>query len=88
MRSSSRRQSPESSSTTLCICDDAGALADQALTHAVHRLQIELLSRPGGDEFHRRAQHHPVDCSCVAKVVPRLRIGPQHFAAALYLHTT
>ena len=36
------------------LIDDAGALADQAFAHPVQRLQVELLGRLGGNEFHRR----------------------------------
>ena len=39
------------------LIDDAGALADQPLAHPMQRLQIELVGRLGGDEFHRRALH-------------------------------
>jgi hypothetical protein len=39
------------------LIDDAGALTDQPLTHAVERLQIELLGGLGRDELHRRALH-------------------------------
>ena len=36
---------------------DAGALTDQPLTHAVERLQVELLGGLCRDELHRRALH-------------------------------
>ena len=39
------------------LIDDAGALPDQSLAHPVQRLQVELIRRLGGDEFHRRALH-------------------------------
>jgi len=35
------------------LIDDAGALPDQPFANPVQRLQVELLSRFGGDEFHR-----------------------------------
>ena len=64
----------------MMLVDDAGALADQPLTHPMQRLQIELLGRLGGDEFHRRALYRLGDCFCVAKVVLLpLRIGPHVF---------
>jgi hypothetical protein len=40
------------------LIDDARALADQSLAHAVQRLQIKLLGCLGGNELHRR----PLDC--------------------------
>src|SRR5258706_359738 len=36
------------------LIDDARALADKALTHAVQRLQMELLGGLGGNELPRR----------------------------------
>jgi len=51
----------------MMLVDDAGALADQPLTHPMQRLQIELLGRLGGDEFHRRALYRLGDCFGVAK---------------------
>lgn len=35
----------------------ASALPDQPFAHPVQRLQIELVSRLSGNEFHRRALH-------------------------------
>src|SRR6516225_3732283 len=91
MRSSSRRQSPARSSITRImrgdrasqgadLIDDAGALTDQPLTHAVERLQVELLGGLGRDELHRRALHRLRDRLRVAEVVllpPR--VGPHIF---------
>jgi len=37
------------------LVDDAGALPDQLFAHPVQRLQVQLIGRLGGDEFHRRA---------------------------------
>jgi hypothetical protein len=48
---------------------DAGALADQPLTHPMRRLQVELLGCLGGDEFHRRPLHRLGDGFRVAEVV-------------------
>src|SRR5262249_52508334 len=62
------------------LIDDAGALTDQPLTHAVERLQVELLGGLGRDELHRRALHHLGDRLGVAEVVllpPR--VGPHIF---------
>jgi len=39
------------------LIDDAGALTDQSLAHAVHRLQVELLGGLGRDELHGWALH-------------------------------
>ena len=39
------------------LVDDAGALADQTLSHAVHRLKVQLVGGLGRDELHRRALH-------------------------------
>src|SRR5262245_43142012 len=51
------------------LIDDAGALTDQPLTHAVERLQVELLGGLGRDELHRRALHRLGDRLGVAEVV-------------------
>jgi len=51
------------------LIDDAGALTDQTLPHAVERLQVELLGGLGRDELHRRALHRLSDRLCVAEVV-------------------
>jgi hypothetical protein len=51
------------------LIDDAGALADQSLAHAVQRLQIELLGSLGCDELHRRALHRLGDRLRIAEVV-------------------
>jgi hypothetical protein len=59
------------------LIDDARALLDQALAHAMQRLQVELLDGLRGDELHRRALHRLGDRLRVAKVVlPPLGIGP------------
>src|SRR5262249_11154070 len=58
------------------LIDDAGALTDQPLTHAVERLQVELLGGLGCDELHRRALHRPGDRLRVAEgalLPPRVR---------------
>jgi hypothetical protein len=49
------------------LVDDAGALADQSLAHAVQRLQIELLGGLGCDELHRRTLHSLGDASASRK---------------------
>src|SRR5207245_3357398 len=51
------------------LIDDAGALTDQALTHAVERLQIELLGGLSRDELHSRALHRLGDRLGVAEVI-------------------
>src|SRR5215471_13146001 len=51
------------------LIDDAGALTDQTLPHAVERLQVELLGGLGRDELHRRALHRLGDRLSVAEVV-------------------
>src|SRR6516162_7880306 len=51
------------------LIDDAGALTDQPLTHAVESLQVELLGGLGCDELHRRALHRLGDCLGIAEVV-------------------
>src|SRR6266702_3043320 len=51
------------------LIDDAGALTDQTLPHAVERLQVELLGGLGRDELHRRALHRLGDRLRVAEVV-------------------
>src|SRR5499427_369106 len=68
-RSPWRTTIPRSSRKGADLIDDAGALADQPLTHPVQRLQIELLRRLRRDEFHRRALHRLGDRFRVAKVV-------------------
>src|SRR5258708_3321403 len=51
------------------LIDDARALADKALTHAVQSLQIELLGGLGGNELHRRPLDRLGDRLRVAEVV-------------------
>ena len=58
------------------LVDDAGALADQPLAHAVQRLQVELFCGLRCDELHRRALNRLGDRLGVAEVVLlSLRIG-------------
>ncbi len=55
---------------------DAGALADQALTHTVQRLQVELICGLRRHELHRRPLHRLGDRLRIAEVVLlSLRIG-------------
>src|SRR5215472_17567590 len=51
------------------LVDDAGALADQALAHAVHSLQVELIGSLDSDELHCRALHRLSDGLGIAEVV-------------------
>src|SRR5262249_54038604 len=51
------------------LIDDASALADQALAHAMQCLQVELVDRFGCDELHSWALHRLGDRLCVAVVV-------------------
>src|SRR5919204_1512379 len=51
------------------LIDDAGALADQPLAHAVQRLQVELRRGLGGDELHGRALRRLSDRFRIAEVV-------------------
>jgi hypothetical protein len=51
------------------LVDDAGALADQPLSHAVHRLKVQLIGGLGRDELHRRALHRFGDSLGVSEVV-------------------
>ena len=51
------------------LIDDAGALADQTRSHPVQRLQVELLRRLRGNEFHRRALYRLGDRFAVAEVI-------------------
>ena len=51
------------------LIDDAGALADQPLTHAVQRLQIKLVGILCGDEIHRRTLHRLGNCLGIAEVI-------------------
>ena len=39
------------------LVDNAGALADQPLSHTVHGLKVQLVDCLGRDELHRRALH-------------------------------
>jgi hypothetical protein len=51
------------------LVDDAGALADQPLTHSMQRLQGELLGCLGGNKFHRRTLYRLRDRLAVAEVI-------------------
>ena len=51
------------------LIDDAGALTDQPLPHAVERLQVELLGGLGRNELHRRTLHRLGECLGIAEVV-------------------
>src|SRR5580692_2318477 len=51
------------------LIDDAGALADQPLAHAVKGLQVELIAGLGGDEPHRRTLHRFGDRLRIAEVI-------------------
>jgi hypothetical protein len=63
------------------LIDDAGALADQTLTHSVQRLQIELIDRLRRDELHGRALYCFSDRLRITEVVLlSLRIGRTYFA--------
>jgi hypothetical protein len=50
------------------LVDDAGALADQPLTHPMQRLQVELLGCLGGNKFHRRTLYRLRNRFAVAEV--------------------
>jgi hypothetical protein len=43
--------------------------SDQPLAHPALRLQVELIGRLGGAEFHRWAMHRFGSCFRVAKIV-------------------
>src|SRR6266566_8948516 len=59
------------------LVDDAGALADQPLSYAVHRLKVQLVGGLGRDELHRRSLHRFGDGLGVTEVVLlSFRIGP------------
>ena len=59
------------------MIDDAGALADQARTHPVQRLQVELIRGLRGYELHRRSLHRLGDRLRITEVVLlSLRVGP------------
>src|SRR4029077_13632773 len=59
------------------LIDDAGALADQSLTHAVKRLQVELFNGLRRHKPHRRALHRLSDRLRIPKIVLlSLRVGP------------
>ena len=59
------------------LIDDAGALADQPLAHAVQCLQVELIGGLGRHELHRRPAHRLGNRLRVAEVVLlSLRVGP------------
>ncbi len=59
------------------LIDDAGALADQSLTHPVQCLQVELIGGLRRHELHRRTLHRLGDRLRIAEVVLlSLRIGP------------
>src|SRR5215472_13650613 len=51
------------------LIDDASALTDQPLTHAVERLRIKLLGGLCRDELHSRALHCLGDCLGVPEVI-------------------
>ena len=51
------------------LIDDAGALTDQPFTHPMQCLQIELVGRLGGNEFHCRPLHRLGNCFRVAIIV-------------------
>src|SRR5262245_19850386 len=51
------------------LIDDASALTDQPLTHAVERLQIKLLGGLCRDELHSRALNCLGDCLGVPEVI-------------------
>ena len=51
------------------LVDDAGALADQPLTHPMQRLQVELLGCLGGNKFHRRTLYRLRNRFAVAEVI-------------------
>ena len=51
------------------LIDDAGALADQSLTHPMQRLQIELVGGLGRDKLHRRTLHRFSDRFRIALVI-------------------
>jgi hypothetical protein len=51
------------------LIDDAGALRDQPRPHPMQRLQIQLFSRLGRDEPHRRPLHRFGDRLGTAEVV-------------------
>jgi hypothetical protein len=51
------------------LVDDAGALANQPLTHAMQRLQVELVARLDGHELHRRPLHRLGDRFGIVEVV-------------------
>ena len=51
------------------LVDDAGTLADQALAHAMQRLQVQLIGRLGSDEPHGRALDSFSDCFSIAEIV-------------------
>jgi membrane protease YdiL (CAAX protease family) len=51
------------------LVDDAGALADDPLAHAVQGLQVELVDRLGGDESHSWALHRLGDSFGITEVV-------------------
>src|SRR5207247_2199176 len=58
------------------LIDDAGALADQSLAHAMERLQVKLIRSLRRHELHRGALYRLGDRLCVAEVVLlSLRIG-------------
>ena len=58
------------------LVDDAGALAHQPLSHAVHRLKVQLIDGLGRDELHGRALHRFGNGLRVTEVVLlSLRIG-------------
>jgi hypothetical protein len=58
------------------LIDDAGALADQALTHTVQRLQVELICGLRRHELHCRPLHRLGDRLRIAEVVLLpLRVG-------------
>src|SRR5262249_48706105 len=51
------------------LIDDASALTNQPLTHAVERLQVELLGALRRDELHGRALHRLSDGLRIAAIV-------------------
>ena len=50
------------------MIDDAGALADQPLTHTMQCLQVQLIGDLGGEELHGRSLHRLGDRLGIAEV--------------------
>ena len=51
------------------LIDDAGALADEPLPHAVQCLQVELICGLGSYELDGRSLHRLGDCLGIAEVI-------------------